>query len=105
VPADVVTAIREREHVGAFDQLDPRQSLKLGGLVRVTTGAFEDMVADWSNCAIRRGRRAARIVGGARCRLSSAQRWWKPPDPWAAGYRGTGLLQSAPVTALSPGLR
>jgi transcriptional antiterminator RfaH len=44
VPADVVTAIREREHVGAFDQLDPRQSLKLGGLVRVTTGAFEDMV-------------------------------------------------------------
>jgi transcriptional antiterminator RfaH len=44
VPAEIVTAIRERENTGAFDQLDSRQMLGLGELVRVTTGAFEDMV-------------------------------------------------------------
>jgi transcriptional antiterminator RfaH len=44
VPAEIVTAIQERENLGAFDRLDPRHSLRLGGLVRVTAGAFEDMV-------------------------------------------------------------
>jgi len=44
VPAEIVTAIREREAGGAFDRVDPRQSLRLGELVRVTAGAFEDMV-------------------------------------------------------------
>jgi transcriptional antiterminator RfaH len=44
VPPEIVTAIREREKVGAFDRVDPRRSLRLGGLVRVTAGAFEDMV-------------------------------------------------------------
>jgi transcription antitermination factor NusG len=44
VPPEVVGAIREREECGAFDRLDPRQSLRLGGIVRVTAGAFEDMV-------------------------------------------------------------
>jgi transcriptional antiterminator RfaH len=44
VPAEIVTAIRERENTGAFDRLDSRQMLRLGDLVRVTTGAFEDMV-------------------------------------------------------------
>jgi len=44
VPAEIVTAIRERENTGAFDRVDSRQVLRLGELVRVTTGAFEDMV-------------------------------------------------------------
>lgn len=44
VPLQVLAAIREREELGAFDRLDARQSLPLGGRVRVTTGAFEDMV-------------------------------------------------------------
>ena len=44
VPAEIVTAIRERENTGAFDRVDSRQMLRLGELVRVTTGAFEDMV-------------------------------------------------------------
>jgi transcriptional antiterminator RfaH len=44
VPNAVVDAIREREQEGAFDGLDPRHALRTGELVRVTTGAFEDMV-------------------------------------------------------------
>jgi transcriptional antiterminator RfaH len=44
VPSEVITAIREREEAGNFDRLNPQQSLHLGELVRVTTGAFEDMV-------------------------------------------------------------
>lgn len=44
VPAEIVTAIREREEAGAFDRLDPRRSLRLGQLVRVTAGALQDMV-------------------------------------------------------------
>jgi transcriptional antiterminator RfaH len=44
VPPEVIAAIREREEIGAFDRLDPRQALRLGGPVRVTAGAFEDMV-------------------------------------------------------------
>jgi transcriptional antiterminator RfaH len=44
VPSEIVTAIREREEAGGFDQLNPRQSLRLGDLVRVTAGALEDMV-------------------------------------------------------------
>jgi transcriptional antiterminator RfaH len=44
VPLEVLAAIREREELGAFDRLDARQSLSLGGRVRVTAGAFEDMV-------------------------------------------------------------
>jgi transcriptional antiterminator RfaH len=44
VPPEVLAAIREREELGAFDRLDPRQSLRLGSIVRVTAGALEDMV-------------------------------------------------------------
>ncbi len=44
VPSEIVTAIREREKAGGFDQLDPSKSLRLGDLVRVTAGALEDMV-------------------------------------------------------------
>src|ERR1700751_1254002 len=44
VPTEIVTAIRERESAGSFDRLDSRQMLRLGELVRVTTGALEDMV-------------------------------------------------------------
>jgi transcriptional antiterminator RfaH len=43
VPAEIA-AIRERETTGALDRLDSRQLLRLGELVCVTTGAFEDMV-------------------------------------------------------------
>ena len=45
VPPEVLAVIREREELGAFDRLDPKQSLSLGGQVRVTAGAFEDMVS------------------------------------------------------------
>lgn len=44
VPPEVIVAIREREEIGAFDRLDPRRLLRVGGPVRVTAGAFEDMV-------------------------------------------------------------
>ena len=43
-PAGILAATREREELGAFDRLDPRQSLSLGNQVRVTADAFEDMV-------------------------------------------------------------
>ncbi len=44
VPSDIVAAIREREAAGSFDCTIAQRSLRLGELVRVTTGAFEDMV-------------------------------------------------------------
>jgi transcriptional antiterminator RfaH len=44
VPAEIIAAIREREDSGAFDRFDRRQNLRLGDLVRVTAGAFEDML-------------------------------------------------------------
>ncbi|MFL5269744.1 MAG: transcription termination/antitermination protein NusG [Stellaceae bacterium] len=44
VPAEIIAAIREREDSGAFDRFDCRQNLRLGDLVRVTAGAFEDML-------------------------------------------------------------
>ena len=44
VPSRIVAAIRAREETGDFNRLNPRHSLRLGGLVRVSTGAFEDMV-------------------------------------------------------------
>ena len=44
VPGAIVAAIREREAAGVFDRTDPQRGLRLGELVRVTTGAFEDMV-------------------------------------------------------------
>lgn len=44
VPGDVVDAIRARERDGAFDGLDPRRVLRPGELVRVTAGAFEEMI-------------------------------------------------------------
>jgi transcriptional antiterminator RfaH len=44
VPAEIVDAIREREEEGAFNGLDPRRTLRPGELVRITAGAFSDMV-------------------------------------------------------------
>jgi transcriptional antiterminator RfaH len=44
VPSDIVTALQQQEEAGGFDRLNPRQSLRLGELVRVTAGALEDMV-------------------------------------------------------------
>jgi len=44
VPEGIISALRERESIGAFDRLLPQQSLRLGDFVRVTEGAFEDMV-------------------------------------------------------------
>ena len=44
VPSGIVAAIRDRERDGAFDGLDPQHSLHPGELVRVTSGAFADLV-------------------------------------------------------------
>ena len=44
VPAEIIRTLRDREAAGAFDRLSPQQSLQVGDLVRVTEGAFEDMV-------------------------------------------------------------
>jgi transcriptional antiterminator RfaH len=44
VPSRIVAAIRAQEEAGDFDRLNPRHSLRLGQLVRVSAGAFEDMV-------------------------------------------------------------
>jgi transcriptional antiterminator RfaH len=44
VPAAILAAIREREAAGGFDRVAQQRALRLGELVRVTAGAFEDMV-------------------------------------------------------------
>ena len=44
VSAEIVAALREQERAGVFDCLARRRSLRLGELVRITTGAFEDMI-------------------------------------------------------------
>src|SRR5262249_12403326 len=44
VPSRIGAAFRAREKAGHFDRLVPQRSLRLGELVRVTAGAFEDMV-------------------------------------------------------------
>lgn len=44
VPREIVTAMREREREGALYGLDPRHSLRAGEAVRVTEGAFADIV-------------------------------------------------------------
>jgi transcriptional antiterminator RfaH len=44
VPSEIVNAIREREEAGGFDRSNSQHSLRLGELVRVSAGAFQDMV-------------------------------------------------------------
>ena len=44
VPSEIVTTLQEQEQAGTFDRLSPAQSLQLGEFVRVTTGAFQDMI-------------------------------------------------------------
>ena len=44
VPGEIVEAIRSREEAGTFDRLDPRRTLRPGELIRVTAGAFADMI-------------------------------------------------------------
>ena len=44
VPPEIVASLREHEAAGLFDRLATRRPLRLGTLVRVTTGAFEEMV-------------------------------------------------------------
>ena len=44
VPENIIRSLREREEAGAFDRISPHQSLRVGDLVQVTEGAFEDMV-------------------------------------------------------------
>jgi transcriptional antiterminator RfaH len=44
VPEVVIIKLQEQEAAGAFDLLSPQQLLRVGELVRVTEGAFEDMV-------------------------------------------------------------
>src|ERR1051326_5472284 len=43
VAGGVVEALREQEAAGTFDRLVSHRSLPLGEVVRITTGAFEDM--------------------------------------------------------------
>jgi transcriptional antiterminator RfaH len=44
VPEKIIRSLREREEAGAFDRISPQQSLRIGDLVRVTEGAFEDTI-------------------------------------------------------------
>ncbi len=44
VPAEIIERLQEREAAGAFDQTGRNATLKLGDLVRVTSGVFEDML-------------------------------------------------------------
>ena len=44
VAAHIVEALREQENAGVFDCLAKRRSLRLGELVRISAGAFEDMI-------------------------------------------------------------
>jgi len=44
VPGEIIATLREREQAGAFDRTTARQLLRVGELVRVTAGAFEDIV-------------------------------------------------------------
>jgi transcriptional antiterminator RfaH len=44
VPAEIVAALEGREAAGAFDRVERSGSLRLGDLVRVTSGVFEEMI-------------------------------------------------------------
>jgi transcriptional antiterminator RfaH len=44
VAAEIVERLREQEGAGAFEALVQRRKLRVGELVRVSAGAFEDMV-------------------------------------------------------------
>jgi len=44
LPEGLVESLREQEAAGAFDALVRKRSLRLGDLVRVTAGVFEDMI-------------------------------------------------------------
>jgi transcriptional antiterminator RfaH len=44
VPSGIIAAIRAQEAAGSFDSAAQQRSLRLGELVRVTAGVFEDMV-------------------------------------------------------------
>ncbi len=44
VAPEVIAALREQEEAGLLDRLARHRSLRLGELVRITTGAFQDMV-------------------------------------------------------------
>ena len=44
VATDIVTTLQEQEMAGAFDRLGRRDALRLGEFVRITAGAFQDMI-------------------------------------------------------------
>jgi transcriptional antiterminator RfaH len=44
VPAEIVAELRDREARGEFDRPNAGRSLRVGELVRVTAGAFEDVL-------------------------------------------------------------
>src|SRR4051794_26787542 len=44
VAPEIVAALREQEGAGGFDALVKRRPLRIGELVRVSAGAFEDMI-------------------------------------------------------------
>ena len=44
VVPDIIAALREQEACGGFDAIGRRRPLRMGELVRVSAGAFEDMI-------------------------------------------------------------
>jgi transcriptional antiterminator RfaH len=44
VATQIVTGLQEQEMAGVFDRLGRGESLRLGELVRVSAGAFQDMI-------------------------------------------------------------
>ena len=44
VPSEIVAALKGRVAAGAFDRVGRTGSLRLGDLVRVTRGVFEEMI-------------------------------------------------------------
>jgi transcriptional antiterminator RfaH len=44
VPDAVIDALRQQEQAGTFDRVTARQSFRVGDLVRVTEGAFGEMI-------------------------------------------------------------
>ncbi len=51
VAAEIVDALRRRESEGAFDLISPAQHLRAGDAIRVTRGAFADLVGRFLGAA------------------------------------------------------
>jgi transcriptional antiterminator RfaH len=44
VAGEIIQALREQERAGVFEHLARRRSLRIGELVRISAGAFEDLI-------------------------------------------------------------